>query len=335
MNVLFQCDEHYAAVTGVSLTSLLENNRGAEDIHIYLIHDRVSDENQNKFRTLAQQYGRTISFLDMRGISKRLEAGGAPKWAGSYAAYGRLFAPGMIEEEIDRLLYLDSDTIVTADLSELYNMDMEGNVCAMAQDTLSYALYQYMGHRRDEPYFNSGVILFDAAQWKRIKCEETVFPFITAYSEQIKHPDQDTLNHVLRGKIKRFDPKYNFFVQFLTFGIDETYYVYSLAKKPQYYSKEEMAEAGRNAVIYHYSSPAKPWIKGTRCARVDQWDRYLQLSPWAGMQKIERKNQPFKARLQEAISECPWPVFRKMVHKLYVHTVALAGFRSKKRKELA
>ena len=121
MNVLYQCDDRYAAVTGVSLCSLLENNRGWEEIRIYLIDDRIREENRKKIELLAQRYGRTIALLDMSGISERLEAVGAPKWCGSYAAYGRLFAPGMIEEDLDRLLYLDSDTIVTADLSKLYN----------------------------------------------------------------------------------------------------------------------------------------------------------------------------------------------------------------------
>lgn len=321
MNVLFQCDDRYAAVTGVSLTSLLENNRDWEEIRIYLINDRVSEEKREKFELLAQRYGRTIAFLDMGGISARLEACGAPKWLGSYAAYGRLFAPGMIEEDLDRLLYLDSDTIVTADLSELYNIDLEGNVCAMAQDALCYALYKHIGHRRDEPYYNSGVILFDVATWKRQGCEAAIFPFITAQGGQLNFPDQDTLNSVLKGKIKRLDVKYNFFVQFLTLGIDENYYVYSLDKKPYYYSREEMAQAGRSAVIYHYSTGEKPWLKDARCALAELWDKYLQLSPWAGMGKTERQSQPFMVRLQGAITEHTWPVIRKMAHKIYVFTV--------------
>ena len=332
MNVLFQCDDRYAAVTGVSLTSLLENNRGAEELHIYLISDRVSEENREKFRLLAQRYGRTIEFLDMSDSSERLEAAGAPKWCGSYAAYGRLFAVGQIEEELDRLLYLDSDTVVTADLSELYSMDLEGAVCAMAQDALCYALYKHIGHRRDEPYYNSGVILFDAAAWKRQGCEAAVFPFIASHGAQLNFPDQDTLNAILKGKIKRLDVKYNFFVQFLTLGIEENYYVYSLDKKPHYYSREEMTRAGRSAAIYHYSTGEKPWLKDARCALAELWDRYLQLSPWAGMERTERQSQPFMMRLQGAITEHTWPVVRKMVHKIYVLTLAPAGTWLRKRK---
>lgn len=332
MNVLFQCDDRYAAVTGVSLTSLLENNRDAEELHIYLINDCISEENREKFKLLAQQFGRTIEFLDMSGFSERLEAAGAPMWCGSYAAYGRLFALDMIREEIDRLLYLDSDTIVTADLSELYNMELEGNVCAMVQDALCYALYKHIGHLRDEPYYNSGVILFDAAAWKRQGCEAAVFPFITSHGGQLRFPDQDTLNYILKGKIKRLDVKYNFFVQFLTLGIVENYYVYSLDKKPHYYSREEMAQAGRSAVIYHYSTGEKPWLKDARCALAELWDKYLQLSPWAGMGKTERQSQPFMVRLQGAITEHTWPVVRKMVHKIYVLTLAPTEAWLRKRK---
>lgn len=321
MNVLYQCDDRYAAVTGVSLTSLLENNRGWEKINIYLIDDRIREENRKKFEQLAQRYGRAIAFLDMGGISARLEACGAPKWLGSYAAYGRLFALGMIEEEIDRLLYLDSDTIVTSDLSELYNMDMEGNVCAMVQDSLSYFFYKHIGHRRDEPYYNSGVILFEAAQWKRLGCDAAIFPYITSHAGKLRFPDQDTLNDLFKDIIKRLDVRYNFFVQFLTFGIDESYYLDSLDKKPHYYSREEVKEAGRNAVIYHYCSGDKPWIEDTRCALSDLWDKYLQLSPWAGMRKTERKSPTFMQRVGEAINEYTWPVVRKMYHKLNVYAV--------------
>ncbi len=321
MNVLYQCDDRYAAVTGVSLCSLLENNRGWEEIRIYLIDDRIREENRKKIELLAQRYGRTIAFLDMSGISERLEAVGAPKWCGSYAAYGRLFAPGMIEEDLDRLLYLDSDTIVTADLSELYNMDLEGKLCAMTQDSLCYVFYKHIGHRRDEPYYNSGVILFDAVQWKRLGCDAAVFPYITSHAGKLRFPDQDTLNDLFKGKIKRLDVRYNFFVEFLTAGIDEYYYVHSLSKKPHYYSREEMEEASRNAVIYHYCSADKPWIEDARCALSDLWDKYLQLSPWAGMRKTERRSPAFMQRAEEVINGHTWPVIRKLFYKLNVYAV--------------
>ena len=332
MNILYQCDDHYAAVTGVSLTSLLENNRDWEEIHIYLIDDRVREENRKKFELLAQRYGRTITFLDMGSISARLEASGAPKWLGSYAAYGRLFAPGMIEEDLDRLLYLDSDTIVTADVSERYNMEREGNVCAMVQDIAAFELYKHIGHRREDAYFNSGVILFDAAAWKTMGCENAVLPFFAAYGSRVNFPDQDALNSILKGKIKRISAKYNLFVQFLTLGIDTNYDAYSLDRKPCYYSREEIEEASRSAVIYHYSSPVKPWIKDTRCALVDQWDKYLRLSPWAGMPKMLKRSLPLRVRIQEEINEHSWPAVQKMVHALYIYAVAPVKARLRKRR---
>lgn len=335
MNVLYQCDDRYAAVTGVSLCSLLENNRGWEEIRIYLIDDCVRAENREKFELLARQYGRSITFLDMRGISSRLEASGAPKWLGSYAAYGRLFAPGMIEEEIDRLLYLDSDTIVTADLGALYDMELEGNVCAMVQDIAAYKLYQHIGHRREEAYFNSGVILFDVAAWKAMRCEAAVLPFLDRFGGRLNFPDQDALNTIVKGKIKRISARYNLFVQFLTLGVDVNFKAYALDRKPQYYSRAEIEEASRSAAIYHFTSPVKPWIKDTRCALVDRWDQYLQLSPWAGMPKTEKRSLPLRVRIQEEINEHPWPAVHRMIHILYIYTIAPAKSRLGKRRTSA
>ena len=332
MNVLLQSDDRYAAVTGVCLCSLLENNRGAQELHIYLIDESIGEENRNKLRALAAHYGRSLDFLDMSALSARLAAEGAPRWLGSYAAYGRLFAPGMIEEEIDRLLYLDSDTLVTADLGELYNMDMEGKVCAMVQDTAAYRFYRYLGHCPDEPYFNSGVILFDVAQWKRLDCEAAVFPFLRAFGTQPIFPDQDALNYILRGKIKKLSPRYNFFVPLLTSGLDTAYYAYALDKKPGYYSREEMREAGQNAAIYHYSSVVKPWIVGTRCARTALWEHYWQLSPWAGQQRRRKREQPLWTRMQTALYERGGAHLLRAAHLLSVYALAPLTRQQRKRR---
>ena len=332
MNILLQSDERYAAVTGVCLTSLLENNRAAEEIHIYLINVCIGAENLEKFRSLAGQYGRAIEFLDMGTLSERLEAINAPKWFDSYAAYGRLFAPGMIGEDIDRILYLDSDTIVTTDLGALYNVELEGNVCAMVQDSADYGLYRQIGHRRDDIYFNSGVIVFDLPEWKRQKCEDAVFPFFRAFGAKLNFPDQDALNHLLKGKIKKLDIKYNYFVLFLTTGVDLNFFAAGLDRKPHYYSREAVRAAGENAAILHYTSSVKPWLKDTRCACVDQWDRYLRLSPWAGMEKTDKKQMSFRARIQEEIKERRMPLTQRALHLLYVYVVGPFKFRLRQRK---
>ena len=50
--VFYQFNENYAPYAGASLTSLLENNRAAQRITIYLLLENVSDESRKKLQAL-------------------------------------------------------------------------------------------------------------------------------------------------------------------------------------------------------------------------------------------------------------------------------------------
>ena len=317
MNILYQSDDRYAWITGVSLTSLLENNKNADEIHIYVMDDHISPENREKLLSLAQRYGRSLEFLEMDDVSELLSALGAPKWSGSYAAYGRLFAMGMIREKLDRLLYLDSDTIVTKDLSELYHSALGENVCAMVQDTAPYFVYKHIGHSRKDTYFNTGVILFDVEKWKRLDCESSVTPCIHALRKTLCYPDQDVLNRFLKNRIKKLSPKYNFFVFFLAEDLDELFSTQSIDKVLNYYSKSEIRQAGESAAIYHYLAYDKPWLEGNRCPLADLWEYYLERSPWKGTKKTEQKRGRLSIYVQRLVNKYPLPGTKKAIHKLY------------------
>ena len=45
MNILYASDNHYADILGISILSLLENNRECDDIKVSIINDEISDEN--------------------------------------------------------------------------------------------------------------------------------------------------------------------------------------------------------------------------------------------------------------------------------------------------
>ena len=316
MNILYQSDDRYAWITGVSLTSLLENNRNADEIQIYLIDDHISPENREKLLSLALRYGRSLTFLGMDDISEHLKSLGAPKWSGSYTTYGKLFAMGMIREELDRLLYLDSDTIVTADLSELYHSALGENVCAMVQDTAPLFVYKHIGHSKADPYFNAGVILLDMEKWKRLDCEASVFPCIRGMRKTLCYADQDVLNCLLKDKIKKLSPKYNFFVFFFATDLDEFFYTHSIGKVPQYYSKDEIRQAGECAAIYHYLAYEKPWVEDNCCLLAEVWEFYLERSPWQGAKKLP-KRETASIRIQRFVNKHSCTAAKKALHLIY------------------
>lgn len=49
-NVLYQSDNNYAMVTGVSIESLCMNNAHLDQINVYLLDDGISKENLARIR---------------------------------------------------------------------------------------------------------------------------------------------------------------------------------------------------------------------------------------------------------------------------------------------
>ena len=56
MDILYSSSDSYAFLTGISILSLLENNRECDAIHIYIMDNHISDINKNKLRFLAITY---------------------------------------------------------------------------------------------------------------------------------------------------------------------------------------------------------------------------------------------------------------------------------------
>ena len=124
IHVLYLSDANYAAFAGVSVVSLFENNKSFDEIDVWLIDDDLGDENRKKFKEAADAYGRRVHFLDMSEGIRKLEAIGAPKYRNSYTTYLKLFAFGLLPPEVDRIFFIDSDSVVTGDLSALPDFDM-------------------------------------------------------------------------------------------------------------------------------------------------------------------------------------------------------------------
>ena len=65
MDILYSSSDSYAFLTGISILSLLENNKGCEAIHIYIMDNHIAEENKIKLASIAERYGRELSFVPM------------------------------------------------------------------------------------------------------------------------------------------------------------------------------------------------------------------------------------------------------------------------------
>ena len=56
MNILYTCDNNYVWIMGISMISLFENNKTIEDLNVYLLGDRISEENKEILQDIALRY---------------------------------------------------------------------------------------------------------------------------------------------------------------------------------------------------------------------------------------------------------------------------------------
>ena len=116
-------------------------------------------------------------------------------------------------QDLERILYLDADTIVINSLKELYETDFEGNyyVAATHVKKVLHKLNEIrLNIKEDEPYINIGVLLINLKALRTIHIEKEVKDFIEKNEKKLLLPDQDIIVSIYGDKIKLVDSlKYN------------------------------------------------------------------------------------------------------------------------------
>ena len=114
-------DDEYTYPTIVAITSVMENKNPETKYDFYIMHpSEFRSENKEKLKSLETKYeGCTINLIDMADKYVAANQSGYI----TTPSYYRL-ALSDILPDIDKIIWLDSDTITFADLTEMYSINM-------------------------------------------------------------------------------------------------------------------------------------------------------------------------------------------------------------------
>lgn len=257
-NILYTTDNTYFPHMLTSLYSLLENNK-ENKLKIHIIYVNLDMKSQEKIAKVISLYPNAdLSLFSLESIKNRIDLSSIPKWRGTDIANVRLFARNIIPD-VEKLLYIDSDTVVVGSLKELFLSESKTSIKMVKE----LAPQEHINHLLSE-YYNSGVILFDYQNWDLNNSEKAIRDTIkNPRGVYLKYPDQDILNLALKDQITTLDFSYNV-----------NPYVFSLLKIPiygekkiqqykEFYSLEEIRSAIANPYIYHNLEllTPRPWIE--------------------------------------------------------------------------
>lgn len=276
MNLLYTTNDLFAAKVGASICSVFENNRDMEQITVYIIGTDISAENQRRFSQLADAYQRTIQYLPL-GDLKTYFSFDFDTLGWNPIVLARLLLDKLLPPDIDRILYLDGDTVVLRSLKELWETPFHDSVlggCIEATVTQSRRTELGMEHL---PYINSGVLLINLKLWRNEHWGDAIIDYYRTQGGHLFAPDQDAINGTLLDRILYLPPKYNFYNIYWFYPYR---YLKQLMKNAYYYSEDVYRESLAHPTIIHYLGEERPWREGNHHKFRENYHQYLALTPW-------------------------------------------------------
>ena len=259
INVAFTIDKNYPIFTQIVIFSILENNLSKNHYNFYIVENNMTKRQKTEMQKFVEERGHSILFIHTSTdkIDKGINVYKNKFIDGRITRIGmaRLLLPEILPKSVHRVIYLDSDVIVSDDIAKLYNTDLKNNPIGMVYDIYSIIVYNNPG------YYNSGVILMDIDKCREEKITEEIIAYFhkKMYMFLGERPvylgaDQDLLNIVLKNRTTTLPFKWN---------ILTNEYGPSL-KNPN--------------GIFHYIGPLKPWrfekkTKNAYSLYYEYWDK--------------------------------------------------------------
>lgn len=208
-HIAYVCDKNYVFQCAVSLRSLLLNGRRDAFFHIHVMTDgSLEDEDNNLFRRLKEEFNNCVieEFSVQNSVMDELDYSGAVL---NKMTMHRLLLPEVLPD-VDILLYLDCDTLIVGDITNVFNHSMDEFLVAGVKDKalIEETNYSPEGLKNRKDYINAGVLLMNL---KKIRKDGVQNAFLDCAKKNYRHMDQDVINVVCQDKILFLDFIYNVF----------------------------------------------------------------------------------------------------------------------------
>ncbi len=191
----------------------------------------------------------------------------------------------------DKVLYIDSDTIIQGDLTELFNTNLKDTYAAVVKDTAAILTLNWHKKLNLKNYFNAGVLLLNLKKLREDNIHEKFVESINEREDLALSLDQHTQNICYRDNVTFLSPKYNYMI---------TNSKFSLKKLALFFDIDigEMKNIIKFPIIIHYSGWLKPYNYFVPYRKV--WHKYFDISPC----KSTPIRYKFIAELRKTLPHC-------------------------------
>ncbi|MBR4816841.1 MAG: 1-acyl-sn-glycerol-3-phosphate acyltransferase [Lachnospiraceae bacterium] len=257
IDIFYSFDDNFTKYVTVSLYSLIENASKNYDYHIHLLHQGLTDKSKELIMSLGKP-GFSFYFEDVTDYLSTLSRELPLRDYYSKTTYYRLFIADM-HPELNKSLYIDSDTVIQGDISELYNTEISDYYLAACHEQAMLNVNEFgnyveqcVGVSRYN-FFNCGVLLINAKVWRSHKVLIRFMGLLNQYDFLVTQ-DEDYLNLICKDHVLFLDQKWNYETMF------------------------ELPCPQNEIGVFHYIMFEKPWHY-SNCPFADVYYSYAKKSP--------------------------------------------------------
>lgn len=259
VNIVFTTDSKYKDYLKVTIQSALDNKNLDSVYNIHILCVDLPDIQIKEFKRFER---RNVHIYPVSMDSATIENVGQFKVSNhvSRADLFKFFMPDIFPK-YDKILYIDSDTLILGDLLPLFNTEISGKYlgAVLKYDPVVKTKYYVFTEIKTKSYtYNCGVLLYNLEKFRK---ENITRKLIEAKNSDKKRilMTQDAFNTVIPPKnIKKLSPVYNAYSRWRTYYFKK--YNFRRVYFPYCINMKNMDDLYKKVVIVHFAGPKKPWM---------------------------------------------------------------------------
>ncbi len=210
--IFWACDNNFVKYTVVSLKSVMSNASKDYCYRAYILHTDIEEAVQEKVKKMAEEHFE-ICFVNVREYLETVSDRLPIRDYYSKTTYYRMFIAEMFPE-FEKAVYIDSDTIVLGDISQLYHEELGDNYVGAANEQVMIQTQVYgdyvekvLGIDRNY-YFNAGILLINCEAFRKNRILEEFVKLLEEYTFVVTQ-DEDYLNLLCKDKVHWLEQAWN------------------------------------------------------------------------------------------------------------------------------
>jgi lauroyl/myristoyl acyltransferase/lipopolysaccharide biosynthesis glycosyltransferase len=264
-DVAFSCDDGGSDFLRVAVWSLLDRYDGDEPIRVNVFEGFGGHSAAHK-AALAEVVARfpkaTLRYHDVEPYLKPypdiVKGRENSRW--NVFTWTPIFTPQILADAEGNVVHFDIDMLFNADVTPLFEMDVDLVACCHEYDRYGENAGRVVWENgilppEAERYFNTGVLVFNAAACRAERTWEKIVEWYRAHVDVADRIEQDAWNALYWRRTKALPVRWNFH--------DRNMKGYAKWKLPAKYwlgnPPRECLEASLDPAILHFWGPKKPW----------------------------------------------------------------------------